>query len=373
VVSALLDDKKATLAFVASDTSLCSELEIATRFTAATAAPLLVSAANACRGVGALRATGHPSPLIGDIRQWRHVVATAEVPTEIQAGLPLYDLDGWGASFLQSSNADIVFTPSYFVSCGDWPALDAVLAATSAIGTPGLVTVIPVDAAMLGSHFLPDFLGTLHRSPRRRFAFIFAAKKTPLQNPDRLSGLRVLLSEFPGSWVIGVDALVATDALAHGAGFTAVGTSSGHRWPQPPGDCGGPPARNFLPGLFLRDLLEFRSPDFYADWYADSPSPWCTLCGRCLDVFEPDDIDKRRIIEHNLHAIHSFAEDLLRVPANDRPAWLRDARLAALDAHGALTSRATPVRADPTLRYLCEMDDPQMRSTRPSGAWISAM
>jgi len=369
-VSSLPDDKEAVLAFVASASSLCNELEIAARFAAATAAPMLVSSPEACGGVTTLRADGHSSPLIGDTRQWRHMVATVEVPTEIQAGLPLYDLDGWASSFLQSSNADAVFTPSYFVSRGDWNALDAVLEATSAISTPGLVTLVPTDAAMLSSHHLSDFLEALRRSPQRRFAFIFADKKTPLQKWDRLNGLRVLLCEFPGSWVIGVDALVATDALAHGAGFAAVGTSSGHRWPRRPGDSGGGPlARNFLPGLFLRDLLEFRSPDFYSDWYADSPSPSCTVCERRLDAFEPNDADKQRIIEHNLHAIHCLAADLLGIPAADRPAWLGNARLAALEAHGSLTSQATPVRADPTLRYLCEMDDPQLRSTTPSGAW----
>ena len=371
-VALILPDDGASLSFVASETSLCNELEIAAQFTASAETPLMVSSAKFCGVLAELRASMPSSPpLIGDTRQWRNRVATVEEPTTAQVGMGLQDLDEWAASFLYSSKADAVLTPSHFVTCANWAALDAVLVASSTISVPELVTLIATDAAMLGSRYVSRFLTALHSTPRRRFAFIFAAKKTPLQNRDRLGGLRDLLGEFPGSWIVGVDALVASDALAHGAGLVAVGTSSGHRWPRRPGDKSGPPpARNFLPGLFLRELLEFRSSDFYADWYADSPSPWCKVCERRLDMFDPIDTDKRQIIEHNMHTIHRFSADLLCVDAADRPAWLREVRLAALDAHGDLTSQETPVQADKTLRYLCEMDDPYLRTTTPSGSWI---
>ena len=369
-VSFVMSSDGSTLAFVASEASLCNELEIANRFTAATETPLMISSPQFCSVLAALRrSSASSSPLIADTRQWRNKVATVREPTSAQVGLGLQDLDEWAASFLQSSRADVVLTPSHFVTCADWPTLDAVLEVSSTTSTPELVTLIPTDAAMLGSRNLSRFLGALHSSPRRLFAFIFAARETPLQNRDRLGGLRELLGEFPGSWIMGLDALVASDALAHGAGLAAVGTSSGHRWPQRPGDSGGPPARNYIPGLFLRDLLEYRSPDFYADWYADSPSPWCKLCERRLDVFEPSDADKRQIIEHNMHAVHRLGAELLCVDPANRSAWLREVRLAALGAHGNLTSEETSVRADKTLRYLCEMDDPYLRTTTPSGSW----
>ena len=363
----------ATLAFIASETTLCGELGIAARFSAASSVPLMISSSNTAAAVAALRAGRFmPSSLIGDARLWRGKVATSEVPTELQEGMRLYDLDEWARSYMRGMQADAVLTPSYFVTRGDWASLEAVLEASLAPATPDVVTLIPTDAAMLESSYLSDLLRVLHNTSRRQLAFVFAANKRPLAKRDRLGGLRDLLREFPGSWILGVDVLVATDALAHGAGLVGVGASSGYRWPQRPGDSGGPLARNFLPGLFLRELLEFRSPDFYADWFADSPSPSCELCARTLDAFEPTAEDKQCIIQHNLHAIQEIVTALLSVPAIDRIAWIRDVRLAALEAHASLTSQATPVQADSTLRFLCEMDDPHIRETARCGAWIEA-
>jgi hypothetical protein len=174
----------------------------------------------------------------------------------------------------------------------------------------------------------------------------------------------------PASWILGVDALVGTDCVAHGAGLAAVGSSSARRWPDRPGDKGGGVnAAGYLPGLFLVDLLEFRSPMIYADWYANAPSPSCRRCDRALDLFEPTDSDKEAIITHNLHEISDLAADLLARDPAERPGWLNRLRVESFEAHRRLNGMGAEVAADKTLLHLCSMDDPQMRTALKSGHW----
>jgi hypothetical protein len=322
--------------------------------------------------VGQLAAIDKSMPgvfTIADPRIWHSRYATEGTPTLLEDGLPLLTLEEWTNSMLASSNATAVLTPSFCIKLGDRPALRAVLSATSAAATiRGLVTFIAIDACALAATHLADFLADMAATPARRFAFLFADKSKPLAHYDRLHGLRKVLKQFPGSWLLGVDALVATDAVAHGAGWVAVGASSGRRWPRRPGDTGGTPlAEGFLPGTFLRSILEFRSPAIYADWYANARSPRCEVCARNLDFFEPS--EKALIIAHNVHAISDFADEVVAQPESLRAAWLNQERVDAFLRHAELTSMAKRVEADHTLRYLCEIDDPLMRETTPAGQW----
>lgn len=354
---------------VASETSTCNELAVATEHCTATNTALMVSSSEALNQVATIRAAGGP-PTVVDTRHWHAAVATEAVPTALHDGLPLYDLDEWATAALDASQATAILTPSRFVPLGNRAVLRAVLAATAEITVPNLVTLIATDAAVLGSRYVTDFLDDLAGTPSRPLAFVFADKRTPLASYDRLRGLRALLSRFPGSWILGVDVLTATDALAHGAGWVAMGASSARRWPRRPGDSGGRPlSKGYLPGLFLRSVLDTRSPDVYADWYANSRSPHCDQCHRALDMFEATPTDKPNIIRHNLHAVRDLAAEITAQPAAQRPAWLNHERVEAFLRHASLTSRAAPVEADRTLRALCELDDPQMRETSPAGHW----
>jgi hypothetical protein len=58
-----------------------------------------------------------------------------------------------------------------------------------------------------------------------------------------------------------------------------------------------------VPGLFLRELWETRSPSVYADWFANRRAPTCAACGgRSLDRFSSHPLDKQQVLRHNVHA-----------------------------------------------------------------------
>jgi hypothetical protein len=357
--------------FAAAETSTCGELTVAADHCAASGAVLLVSSKAAVSQISGISKVSPGITTIADPRIWHGKYATEAAPTLLEDGLALHTLEEWAKSVLASSKATVVVTPTFFIKLGDRPALQAALEATSTAGAvSGLITFIAIDARVLTGPYVAGFLDDMSATPARRFAFLFADKREPLAKLDRLKGLRKVLQKFPGSWIVGVDALVATDALAHGAGWVAVGASSSRRWPQRPGDAGGGrQAEGFLPGTFLRSLLEFRSPGIYADWYANSRSPRCDRCRRDLDSFEPTAQDKAQIIAHNLHAISDFADDVIARPEQERAMWLNQQRVDALLRHTELTPTARQVDADRTLRYLCEMDDPSRRKTTAVGRW----
>ena len=357
------------LGFVAAETSKSGELAAATKYCATTRTALLVSSKKAVTKIAEISQAQNGPPTIIDTKHWRQRRATVDEPTEAHFGLTVFDIDKWCTDKLERSGATAILTPSFFVGGIDWPALQALLTATTNITSPEVITFIPTDADMLADRHRTQFLDQLSATPPRRFAFLFAAKTPPLAEPDRLRGLRELLHRFPGSWIIAVDVLSGTDALTHGAGWVGVGASSSLRLPQRPGDTSGPPSKGYLPGLFLRELLETRSPTIYGDWYANSPSPHCDTCDRALDVFDTDPADKQRIVEHNLHAIHDFTAEIRDQPPAERAAWLHQTRVDAFLAHGTLTSGGSVIKAEDTLRYLCEIDDPRRRRTRANGHW----
>jgi hypothetical protein len=268
----------------------------------------------------------------------------------------LFGIEATASWTLTAARATAMLTPSLFVPLGEPAALREVARATTEIDSEQLVPHIPTDAAQLEEAHLPQFLRTLESVGDRRLAFTFAGRDKPLQKQTRLAGLRQLLAARPGSWILGVDALVGTDAVAHGAGWAGVGASSSRRWPDRPGENRFPlRSTDGLPGLFVRDLLEFRSPGTYADWYADSPSPFCRTCNRQLDRFDATDTERQAIVKHNLHAIRDFALELVAEPLADRQAWLARQRAEALHRHQQLTREAAST-ADRTLQNLCSLD-----------------
>ncbi|TVZ06308.1 hypothetical protein EAS64_02430 [Trebonia kvetii] len=356
------------MGFVASEKSLCSELDVAAAHCAAAGLTLAVSSADAIAQCALLRAARPGLALVADTRHWARHYANGGEPSQVSG--QLIDLDTWAELALAASGAAAVLAPAGFIRLGDTAALGAVLAELGQSSHPGLVGLVATDADTLTPKHLPGFTEALRRGPRRPLAFLFAHKSKPLARYPRLRGLRELLSHFPGSHIHGVDALAGTDAIAHGAGWVGIGASSSRRWPQRPADNeGGPLAAGYLPGTFLRELLEMRSPLVYADWYANSPSPACGKCPRRLESYRPVPADKALIIAHNMHGIDDFARELAAQPSAGRAAWLNGERVAALLRHTQLTAAAGLVAADLTLRYLCELDDPQMRETTPAGGW----
>jgi hypothetical protein len=125
-----------------------------------------------------------------------------------------------------------------------------------------------------------------------------------------------------------------------------------------------------MPGLFLRQLWENRSSGTYADWFANSPSPTCADCGgRALDRFTAEDDDKRQVLRHNVHSWLAVHSEIRRRRPDAACEWLRAERCRGFTAHAALRPVPASLKADKLLRVLCELDDPQQRTTTPIGTW----
>ncbi|HEU0089829.1 MAG TPA: hypothetical protein VFQ77_19640 [Pseudonocardiaceae bacterium] len=315
-----------------------------------------------------VRLAGYRSVVIPEVGAWTRAVATADSPTVLQDpdALSQISLDSWASNLLRAG-ADAVFTPSKFVGMGDWDALRAVLRAGEETKLPEVVTLVATDAAMLDSRYLQTFVDVVVTD--RPVAFVFAAGRAPFRPRGRVAGLRCLMSRLPGCFLLATEPLVATDGYAHGASGAAIGIGGGARQPKRPQDTSRPNAKGFLPGLFLRDLWEHRTPDVYADWFANSPSPTCRACnGRALDVFDHTDADKRIILSHNVHTWLAVFDELRARARTEQRRWSAGEWASALAAHLTLRPAAGTLEADIVLRQLVELDDPLGRRTTSQGA-----
>jgi hypothetical protein len=275
------------------------------------------------------------------------------------------DLDQY-ASSIAAAGADFVLTPSGFVPAGAWSTLRTLLSAAARTERRDVLTLVPTDAKMLDPAHRSRFADEL-AAAGRPLAVVFAASSQPFGQPGRIAALRELLSALPDLTVLATEYLVATDVLVQG-GSASVGFHRALRCPLRPTDPDpGGIAKGWLPGLFLRELWESRSPSVYADWYAfRSSSPHCDLCGRDVDDFEPTSEDRRLIRRHNVHALIAVLADLRRTP--DPASLLRAERAAALQRHVDLHPFTARHQTDPVLRRLAELDGGPGRQILPSGA-----
>ena len=319
-----------------------------------------------------LRDFGRQSPsgaarqsVIVDPGCWTEVVATAEMPMGVPADedvLFAVPLEEQMESLLQSG-AEGVFTPSGFVESGDWQALKAVLVAGARVRDRRVATLVATDAAMLDSARSSTFLQYLdEQHAGRPLAFVFAARSVHLARAGRMAGLRELLDAFPGSLVVGTEILAATDVVVRG-GSAAIGLRASQRKPRPPGRGGGSQAAGFIPGMFLRELWETRSPSYYAEWYRNRAAPACAACGRGPESFTCDQADKDAVLIHNVHAWLGVLTDLSRQGDHARM-WLVDERWRARLAHHDIGPTGTGAPVDPLLTALCELDGPQLGRER---------
>lgn len=337
---------------------------------------LLLKGEGAPRTAWKIRQAGPLTRCVGvDVGAWSKSIASPQRPMQLAApadGLFPIDLRVWADDVLRGAAADFVLTPSLFIQHADWTSLRHLLHATSPVrGRDDVFTLIATDAAMLDAPQLACFLDTLLvHGPEQRLAFVFAGASKPLARPRRLAALRTLLAALPGSLVLGIEGLAGFDVLTH-AGSAAIGLTGSLRRPQRPTDGGGGPvAKDFVPGLFLRELWETRSPRVYADWYANSQTPTCAECGgRAVDRFTRHDLHKQQILRHNLHAWMEVVTEVVEQAPSVARAWLADERVRGLQAHLALNSVRTPVEADAMLRAYCELDDPQHRRVALNGSW----
>jgi hypothetical protein len=230
---------------------------------------------------------------------------------------------------------------------------------------------VATDAAMLTTGRLQRLVELVdEQRGGRPLAFAFAARATPLASVDRMAGLRMLLRAFPGSLVLATEALAGTDVIAYN-GSAAIGLTSSLRRPSRPFDGGGGPlATGWIPGMFLQELWETRSPAVYEDWYGNRQAPTCIACGgRAADSFTDHPADKDAVLLHNVHAWLDVLTEMFGRDGDGRRSWLAADRLRGLEAHVDLPAARSSVQADKLLRALCELDDPEGRRTTATGAW----
>jgi hypothetical protein len=296
----------------------------------------------------------HPGPKVFDAGDWRGRIADPADPFGLRDGaLVQLSLDEWAAGVAPAFTA--VLTPSGFVPDRGWHELDAVLEAADAAHDPRLVTLVPTDAAMLES--LDRFVDTVAQA-RRRIAVLFAAASRPLARVPRAASLRELVATVPGAMVVGCEAVTALDALTYGAAAAGVGVTSSLRQPRRPGDPGARFAFKGIPGMFLRDLWEHRSPTVYADWYLSRPQPSCDRCpeARTFESWESTTADKAAICRHNIHTWLSVLDELDAVGRAAGRSWLAAQRRGGLDRHLALRPYASPSEFDLLLRQYAWLD-----------------
>ncbi|ODU22196.1 MAG: hypothetical protein ABS80_17185 [Pseudonocardia sp. SCN 72-51] len=316
--------------------------------------------------------------VIADPGRWRHGTARPDQPLQLpDRGLTdtapggaaegavvspgSVDLGTWAQNYRAGAGVDAVFTPSRFVEAGDWDALRALRNTFAESLTPDdrVVGLIATNASMLDSGTLATFLKELEPLGHLRLGFVFAGPREALAHRSRVTGLRSVLTEHRGAWLLGVDALIASDALCAGAGMVGIGIRSGMRWPAAPDRGENTPfARQGIPGRLHRDLLTYRSPVTYADWYFDSVPSACGVCGRPPDRYTPTPEGNNEIHEHNVHAAAALCEDLLQVDADKRADWLNNERLEAADHYRDLDRSQARVDIDPTLVALIRRDNP---------------
>ena len=243
------------LGFVASETSLCDELETSVAHCLRTGQMLVVHSSKAVELARDL-SDQHPElKVMADTGAWRREPASGSGPlADVDT---LFGLDGWCSLNFPVDSGLSAYAPARFVPAEDRAGRQELLAATRDL-PPNIQTLVPTDAAVLDAKRRDAFFDDLEGTAERPFTFVFADRANPMGRYQRLVGMRQLLKRHPGSGIVQVDPLVAADALAHGAGWVAVGASSSRRLPGRPSDpSGGRMAAGFLPGLFLLELLSF--------------------------------------------------------------------------------------------------------------------
>jgi len=290
--------------------------------------------------------------IIVDPGDWRYSFSSPSQPFIAPSAPALFDVPMSDyVSELVDAGVNIVLSPSLTIRPNDFDAVTATLAACDVVMSEHFLPTIVVPHSMLGG-FSGERLCKILRAFGRAVALIAVGESRVLQTADRLSHIRQLVREGLVSHLLSIDAVLASDALASGAAGASIGLTSSLRIPRAP-RVSGPHSQGFYPGVFIRSLLEIRSPSVVADWFAGSSSaPSCQSCGSLamIDLSLPE--ARAKIIAHNVHALADFAAECAGVPDAFLKEWVSQERLRALTAHPTGTSS----QANLALRLLVAID-----------------
>ncbi|MBB6037038.1 hypothetical protein [Phytomonospora endophytica] len=232
-----------------------------------------------------LRANGFSAPILLDRGAYERAGARYDSPFEYGDGLHRVPLAAQ-LDAQRESGATVALTPTLFLDGGDIGSLVSVLSSTARLDRDDTVCLLPLHVGWLRSpHYaaLRQSLGDI-RIPT---ALTFGADRDPFASVEAARRLRELVEDHPGLCLLRTD-LAGFDALTRGAGFTAMGATSGHRHAWIPYTA---PTRRMgrrPPHVFLPELLGWKSGGTLARVFAGTAAPQCscpTCDGRRIDRF----------------------------------------------------------------------------------------
>ncbi|GAA4584822.1 hypothetical protein GCM10023194_25700 [Planotetraspora phitsanulokensis] len=281
--------------------------------------------------------------LAEDCAAYEKEVATADAPFSLPENVLFGgDLD----SVLQAQidrGANFAITPTRYVKAADIASLKAIMKKVNTLGRDDVIVTLPVSISWLRPETQSALIAVLG-AIKHPVALILGGQYDPLkQFAAAPQHLRELLAKVPGTGLWRTD-LAGFDALAHGAGFAAIGAGGSVRHLVPAGERAqtsrsGP---NY-PAVLVPDLLRFSTAEFLATSYANAAPPrcHCPQCGGYLDsFFGLTDAVKAAAHAHNTATWNAWLPDLLDQPAlPDRQRWWRSRCKLAVDAHALENNR----------------------------------
>ncbi len=204
--------------------------------------------------------------------------------------------------------------------------------------TGPVFTVLPLDGRVLGREvaWLIRTL-TAHSCP---VGLVLADPTNPLDRPGAVEGLVHLLQALPSTALLRTD-LSGLAAVANGAWFGAIGTTSSSRHLVPPGRRAGGRWGDPSPTVSVPSFADYRRGSLLErlESAGDLLACSCSVCsGANLSRFG-DPLLRDEAILHSWFSTTNLANALLGYPDADRPSiWSRVCK-AALDAVAVVEER----------------------------------
>src|ERR1043165_3704713 len=187
---------------------------------------LVLTGEQGARRLRELRANGFRAPILLDAGAYDGAAARFDSPFQYGDGLLRVPLSAQLDAQLESG-ATVAITPTLFLDGGDIGSLVSVLSSTARLDRDVKLRLLPLHV---------DWLRWPHHAALRQSlddiriptVLAFGADRDPLASTEAARRLRELIEDHPGVGLLRTD-LAAFDALTRGAGFAAMGATSGHR------------------------------------------------------------------------------------------------------------------------------------------------